>query len=154
LGSWGLPKITKLRNSLAIPISPKPLSFRLFDQASLPLIGKEKFSRAIWVYPHSEVAYNLEGTGTTAFSACVGITRDARERYIRHHQYRANFEIWVDGAVRTQSGLMLTTDDARYLTVEGLKDVKEFKLVTRLDCDKDDPTFVCTWADAQFYAER
>jgi hypothetical protein len=73
---------------------------------------------------------------------------------IRHHQYRANFEIYVDGEVRAQSGLMLATDDPRYLTVENLKGVKGIKLVTRLDCDKDDPSFLCTWADAQFYAER
>jgi hypothetical protein len=154
VAGWGRAFTKKVENYRQLFLSPSYANSGVSSAQYLPLIGKEKFSRALWVYPHFEGAYNVEGLGITGFSACVGITRDARERIIRHHQYRANFEIWVDGQVRAQSGLMLSDDEPRYLTVEGLKDVKEFKLVTRLDCDKDDPTFLCTWADAQFYAEK
>ena len=57
-------------------------------------------------------------------------------------------------AAVAQSGLMSCVDAPRYLVAEGLGGAKEIKLVTRLDCDKDDPTFLATWADAQFYAPR
>jgi hypothetical protein len=152
---WGAPHTKKIENDRQMYRSPT-----FAADSSGPtntfvlLIGKEKFTRGLWVYPHFEAVYNVEGMGITGFSAYVGITRDACDRQIRHHQYRANFEIWVDGQVRAQSGLMRPTDEARYLTVEGIKDAKEFKLVTRLDCDQDDPTYLCTWADLQFYAEK
>jgi hypothetical protein len=117
------------------------------------VIGNERFSRGMWVYPHHESVYKLEGSRIRAFSAYVGVTNDARQRMIRNHHRRVNFEIWVDGKIVTQSGLMKTNDSARYLTVENLKGAKEIKLITRLDSNKDDNTFLATWADCNFYAE-
>jgi hypothetical protein len=154
VAEWGRPFTRKVENHRQLSTAPYYASSSVSNSAFLPLIGKNKFTRALWVYPHFEAVYKVEGMGITGFSAHVGITRDACERMIRHHQYRANFEIWVNDEVRAQSGLMMVADDARYLTVEGLTEAKEIKLVTRLDCDKDDPTFLCTWADAQFYAEK
>jgi hypothetical protein len=119
----------------------------------LPIIGNERFSRAMWVYPHSEAVFNLEGSKILAFSAYVGISNDARQRLIRNQHRKINFEIWVDGKVVTQSGLMKTSDLARYLTVENLKGAKELKLITRLDSDKDDNTFLACWCDANFYLQ-
>ena len=114
---------------------------------------KQRFSRGMWVTPHHESVYNLEGSTITAFSAYVGITNDARQYQIYNNHRRVNFEIYVDGEVRLQSGLMRVDDPPRYLVVEGLKDAKELKLVTRLDSDEDDPSYLATWADAQFYEE-
>jgi hypothetical protein len=118
------------------------------------LIGKERFSRGMWVYPHAETVYNIEGSGITAVSAYVGVTRDARAKKIRNSHYKVNFEIHADGKILIQSGLMKCTDESRYLVAEGLEKYKKIKLVTRLDCNKDDPTYLATWADVQFYAQR
>ena len=118
------------------------------------LIGKERFSRGMWVYPHHESVYKVAGAGITAFSAYVGVTRDARAKYLRNSHYRVNFEVYADGKAVAQSGLMSCVDAPRYVVAENLGGAKEIKLVTRLDCDKDDPTFLATWADAQFYAPR
>jgi hypothetical protein len=152
---WGAPHTKAIESDRQMYRAP---SFAVDSNGSTStfvlLIGKEKFTRGLWVYPHFEAVYDLDGSGITAFSAYVGVTRDACDRQIRHQQYRANFEIWVDGRVRAQSGLMRPTDEARYLTVEKINGAKEFKLVTRLDCDQDDPTYLCTWADSQFYAQK
>ena len=120
----------------------------------LPIIGQERFSRSLWAYPHSEAVFKLEGSKIQAVSAYVGVSNDARQRLIRNQHRRVSFEIWVDGKVVTQSGLMKTTDSARYLTVENLNGAKELKLVTRLDSDKDDNTFLVSWCDVNFYAEH
>ncbi|KKL84595.1 hypothetical protein LCGC14_1963170, partial [marine sediment metagenome] len=118
----------------------------------LPIIGNERFSRAMWVYPHHESVFNLEGSRIRAFSAYVGVSNDARRRMIRNQHRKVNFEIWVDGKVVTQSGLMKTSSAARYLTVENLEGAKELKLITRLDSNKDDNTFLSCWSDCNFYA--
>jgi hypothetical protein len=118
----------------------------------LPIIGNERFSRAMWVYPHHRSVFHLEGSRIRAFSAYVGVSNDARRRLIRNQHRKVNFEIWVDGKIVTQSGLMKTTSSARYLTVENLEGAKELKLVTRLDSNKDDNTFLCCWCDCNFYA--
>jgi hypothetical protein len=118
------------------------------------LIGKERFSRGMWVYPHHESVYRVAGAGITAFSAYVGVTRDALAKRLRNSHYRVNFEVYADGKAVAQSGLMSCVDAPRYLVAENLGGAKQIKLVTRLDCDKDDATFLATWADAQFYAPR
>jgi len=117
----------------------------------LPIIGNERFSRAMWVYPHHECRFNLEGSRIRAFSAYVGVSNDARQRLIRNQHRKVNFEIWVDGKLVTQSGLMKTSSAARYLTVENLQAAKRLRLVTRLDSNKDDNTFLSCWCDCNFY---
>jgi len=119
----------------------------------LPIVGNERFSRAMWVYPHHESVFKLADGRIRAFSAYVGVSNDARQRMIRNQHRKVNFEVWVDGKPATQSGLMKTNSAARYLTVENLEGAKELKLITRLDSNKDDNTFLCCWADVNFYAK-
>jgi hypothetical protein len=120
----------------------------------LLLIGKERFSRGMWVYPHHESVYDLGGANIAAFSSYVGIANDARNNVIVNSHRQVNFEVYVDGKLRAQSGLMSTIDPPRYLVVEGIEGAKELKLVTRLDSEQDDPTFLATWADTNFYKKE
>ena len=115
------------------------------------VIGTKKFDRALWVYPRHQTVYDLAGSGHKAFAAYVGVPAAAAKELIRHHERRASFEIWVDGKLAAQSGLMTPFDEARLLTIEGLETAKEFKLVTRLDSDADNWNYMCVWADACFY---
>jgi hypothetical protein len=62
-----------------------------------------------------------------------------------------NFEIRVDGVPVAQSGLMRAGDEPRLLVVQGLKNAKEVKLVTRHDRLANIPGLLCLWADAMFY---
>ena len=135
-------------HSLANPSEGPPCARKEF----LPIIGNERFSRAMWVYPHHESVFDLAGSGIRAVSAYVGICNDARQRTIRNQHRMVNFEIWVDGKLATQSGLMKTNSPARYLTVENIESARELKLVTRLDSNKDDNTFLSCWCDCNFYA--
>ena len=61
----------------------------------------------------------------------------AMHRYRRPHDYpkwlRMNMEIFVDGKLRTQSGMMGTDDKARLLVVDGLENAKELKLRARMN---------------------
>ena len=119
----------------------------------LLLIGKHRFSRALWVTPAHESVYDLTDSGISSFGVSVGVTKDARH-FIRALNRRVNFEIYVDGKLRIQSGIMSAMDEARLLAVEGLEQAKELKLVTRLDSDEDDPTYYSCWADANFYTKK
>jgi len=65
----------------------------------LPIIGNERFSRAMWVYPHHESVFDLKGSRIRAFSAYVGVSNDARRRLIRNQHRKASFEVWVDGGM-------------------------------------------------------
>jgi hypothetical protein len=119
-----------------------------------PIIGKKRFDRAMWVTPAHETVYNLEGTGFTTFAAYVGVPVDAAKSVIRHHHRRVNFEVYLDGKIVVQSGLMTTLDQPRLLVVEGLDKAKEMKLVTRLDSDRDNNSFLSVWANAEFYQKQ
>ena len=83
-----------------------------------------------------EAVFKLEGSGFHAFSARVGFPRcwnmlvgmwclpgAATDRL--------NFEIYVDGKLRTQSGLMAPTDPFRLMVVDGLAGAREMRLVVR-----------------------
>ena len=119
-----------------------------------PVIGKKRFSRAMWVAPHHQTVFALQGTGIGAFSASVGVPIDAARKLIRSHHRRINFEIHVDGKVVAQSGLMCTTDPPRLMVVKNLDKAKEMKLVTRLDSNQDCHNFLAVWANAEFYKTR
>jgi len=87
--------------------------------------------------PH-EVKFKIEGAGYKALSVKVGLPDTyAMHRYRRPHDYpkwlRMNMEIFVDGKLRTQSGMMGTDDKARLLVVDGLENAKELKLRARMN---------------------
>ena len=116
------------------------------------LIGKKKLDRGMWVLPLHETTYNLEGKDFTAFAAYVGVPVDAGKSVIRHHERLVNFEIWVDGQLKAQSGLMKTTDEPRLLVAD-LTGAKEVKLLTRLDSDGDNAYYLVAWCNAEFYGK-
>ena len=82
---------------------------------ALPILGRKKFDRALWVMPTHRTVYSLTGSGITAFSATVGVPVDVARATIRQHERRVNFEIHVDGKVVVQSGLMTSTDRGRLM---------------------------------------
>ena len=122
--------------------------------SSMLMMADQKFTRGLWVLPHHETVYNLENSKIVSFSAFVGITEEMCKNSIRDQDRRVNFEVWVDGKIREQSGLLAAYDKPRLLVVEHLENAKELKLVTRLDSDRDNPSFAATWADANFYLKE
>jgi hypothetical protein len=97
------------------------------------------------------VVYNLKDAGYSAFATEVGFhkffTRQSRANKVA----AVNFEIYVDGKVAAQSGLVRPGDEPRLLVVRGLDDASELKLVVRRDNCKNDQYCLATWADPRFY---
>jgi len=83
-----------------------------------------------------EAVFDLKGKGYTAFSAHVGFP-DIWNMLVGMWGLpgdptdRLSFEIYVDGKLRTQSGLMKPTDPFRLLVVDGLAKASEMRLVVR-----------------------
>ena len=83
-----------------------------------------------------EAIFNIEGKGFTDFSVQVGflnIFDNCVGMWSRPgpSTERVNYEIWVDGKLRTQSAFMGTKDPFRLLVVNELKNAKELRLVAR-----------------------
>jgi hypothetical protein len=111
---------------------------------------KKDYAKALWVRPHHESVYRLEGSGFTAFAAEVGIPKENANPQL-HRDARACFEVWLDGALAAQSGLMTLGDEPRLLLATGLDKAREVKLVTRLDSLKDSQRILLFWAEPRFY---
>jgi hypothetical protein len=111
---------------------------------------KKSYAEGLWVRPHHETVYNVEGSGFTAFSADVGLPKEGDKPQL-HRDARVCFEVYVDGALRAHSGLMKLGDQPRRLVVTGIEDAKQVRLVTRLDSLKDSPRSLFFWADPAFH---
>ncbi len=94
------------------------------------------FARCVRGGAPYEAVFNLEGKGFQAFSAYVGFP-DTWNILVGMWGLpgaatdRLNYEIYVDGKLRAQSGLMAPTDDFRLLAVDALAGAKEMRLVVR-----------------------
>jgi len=77
--------------------------------------------------------YDIAGAGFAAFSARVRV--GAGRRHVRESPdgKKVNFEVWVDGRLRAQSGLMTAADRPRLLVADRLADAKQLRLVVRWD---------------------
>ncbi len=145
------------RGGWGSPFAAKPTHSATYAHGSsriILLLGTQKFERGMWVTPHHETAYNLEGSGYREFSAYVGMPREVGKVMIRDFNRKINFEIHVDGKIQAQTGLMGPFDEPRLLVARNLENAKEIKLVTRLDSDGDNGTFVSAWADAMFWSKE
>jgi len=102
-----------------------------------------------------EAVFNLKGKGYTAFCAQVGFP-DVWNMLVGMWALRGdptdrlNFEIYIDGKLRTQSGLMKPTDPFRLLVVDGLGGASEMRLVVRPLTLPSYPLNVF-WFDPAFY---
>jgi hypothetical protein len=98
-----------------------------------------------------ETVYNLDGSGFTAFSTKVKVI--PKKAYYK--DCIAYFEVYVDGKLRAQSGLM-TSDDTRHLVVKDLNGAKQLRLVTRFPTPEakylsEKGRAQANWIDAAFY---
>src|SRR6185436_17956503 len=84
------------------------------NAGTILLIGKQRFSRGLWVNPAHETVYDLKDSGVIAFSAFVGVPNDARSQ-TGSPQRRVFFEIYVDGKLGMHSGTMTLKSDARMM---------------------------------------
>ena len=77
--------------------------------------------------------YDIAGAGFTAFSAAVRV--GAGRRHVREspNGKKVNFEVWVDGKLRAQSGLMTAADAPRLLVADRLAGAKQLRLIVRWD---------------------
>ena len=114
----------------------------------------KRFQRGLWVYPYSEAVYRLEGSGFSTFAAEVGFHKFLTRNPMANQSAWVNFEIYVDGRLVTQSGLVRPGDAPRRLVAPGLETAKELKLVARRDTCKNDSYCLATWADPRFYKAK
>jgi hypothetical protein len=77
--------------------------------------------------------YDIQGGGFAAFSA--GVRVSAAQQRVGESAARklVNFEVWVDGGLRAQSGLMTGADPERLLVVEDLGGARQLELRVRWD---------------------
>jgi len=99
-------------------------------------LDKTGFERTLRGCAPYEAVFNIAGKGFSGFSAEVGFP--ARWTGVVGLSLspgpdgdRLNYEIYVDGQLRAQSGFMAPTDDYRLLAVDGLAGAKELRLVVR-----------------------
>jgi hypothetical protein len=117
-------------------------------------LGKKTLTHGLWVSPGHETVYDVASAGFTAFAAEVGSCELlAKTRGINLGSV-VNFEIYVDGKLRAQSGMMKSTDAPRLLVVAGLENAKEVKLATRRDDLVNDWYTIKTWGDPRFIKGR
>jgi len=93
----------------------------------------KEFAKGFALPPGTEATYRIDEEQFGAFSVEVGCLSDfqlGRENPMLH------FEVYVDGRCAAHSGLMLPTDPPRLMVVDGLKNAREIRLVTRLHNDR------------------
>jgi len=116
-------------------------------------IGERVYCRGLWAYPYHETTYAFGKPGIAAFTAEVAFAPKLR-RGRADRSVAVNFEIYVDGTLRTQSGLMRAGDEPRLLAVDGLADAETLRLVTRRQDGVNDLRMLTVWADPTFYAPQ
>ncbi|MGA2032755.1 MAG: NPCBM/NEW2 domain-containing protein [Thermoguttaceae bacterium] len=113
-------------------------------------MGGKTFHHGLWASPGHETIYRVAGAGFTAFAAAVGFFDGLAKHPAANIGSPLSFEIYVDGKLRAQSGLMKFGDRPRLLVVAGLREAKEVRLVTRRDDLVNDWYCVGTWGDPRF----
>jgi hypothetical protein len=83
-----------------------------------------------------EAIFNIEGKGYSSFSAHVGFPSCWNMMVGMHcvpgsATDRLNYEIYVDGKIKAQSGIMGPKDGFRLLAVSNLKNAKQLRFVVR-----------------------
>jgi hypothetical protein len=130
---------------------PFPAGLKREEYATHPYqLGSKTFTRGLWVSPTHETRYAIDGAGFNAFAAEVGFYDKLAKEPLANLGSVVNFEIYVDGKLRAQSGLMKLGDEPRLLVVDNLLNAKEVKLVTRRDDCVNDTYTVVTWGDPRF----
>lgn len=115
-------------------------------------IGDKSYETGVWVAPRQETVYGLNGSGFKAFSVEVGLNQASKTVGIGNPRLLMNFEIWVDGNLRTQSGPMSVSDAPRLLAVDGLENAKELRLLARThDLRENGRGAYGHWAAPRFY---
>jgi len=154
----GFSKDTKGFRPWFISPNPTPNYKRREEQPTTPTtpytMGSKTFSRGLWVSPCHETIYRVEGAGFAAFAAQVGFYDGLAKRAYANLGAVVNFEIYVDGTLRTQSGPMRFGDAPRLLAADRLEGAREVKLVTRRDDLVNDWYCLATWGDPRFYRRR
>ena len=155
----GFTRGDRRRRPWFIPGDPKP-SYGLAHgkpriTATTPYaMAKKTFKRGLWVAPNHETTYNVKDAGFSAFAAEVGFYDGvAKSRYANLGAV-VSFEVYVDGKLRAQSGLMKFGDAPRLLVVDGLAKATDVKLVTRRSDLVDDWYTSATWGDPRFIKGR
>jgi hypothetical protein len=102
-----------------------------------------------------DAEFNIEGKGYTAFSAHVGFPLKWMGVVGLHFSpgpddTRLNYEIYVDGKLRTQSDFVGPKDGFRLIVQDGLKDAKKLRLVVRPKNLPGDALHVF-WFEPMFY---
>ncbi|HUT33622.1 MAG TPA: glycoside hydrolase domain-containing protein [Planctomycetota bacterium] len=125
------------------------------DLRKLPYtMGDKQYLRGLWAIPADETTYDLAGSGLQAFSAEVGFNPEMQKGQWVNRSTVVSFEVYVDGALRAQSGLMGTADKPRLLVVNALENAKTIQLVTRRENGENDLRTLATWGDPTFYAQK
>ena len=121
-------------------------------------LAKGPFVRGIRGGTPYEAVFKIEGKGFEAFSAHVGFAElcygvVGLSNTPPPETTRVYFEIHVDGELRSQSDVVAPADDFRLITVEGLAQAKELRLVVRPVVLPGAP-LTGYWLDPTFYRAK
>ncbi len=113
-------------------------------------IAGKQFTRGLWAVPHFEAVYDVEGAGFAAFASEVGFYDKYGAGRMANLGARVVFEVYVDGVLRANSGIVAVGDKPRLLVATGLEKARELKLVARTQDLGNDECCLATWADPRF----
>ena len=116
------------------------------------MIRKKWYSHTVYARTPHKATLKVEGSGYKALSVEVGIPDKWYGPYAKvgPDWMRVNFEIWVDGKIRTQSGMVGPKDEARLLVVDGLENAKTVTLHCRPFKIPGDLVYV-TWGEPKVW---
>jgi alpha-galactosidase len=126
--------ISQMSCGYAIPVARKSVLER-----PLTLRGKI-FERGVGTHAESSFTVKLNGRARS-FEAMVGVDDDTRG------EGTAQFEVWVDGKLAAQSGVVNARDQAKIISAN-LEGADELKLVVRDDTNEGHYSHA-DWADAR-----
>lgn len=131
------------KHSYAAPLIDKSTSakaLRLTDAN-----GKEvTYSKGLGAHSTSSIIYDLSDKNYDYFTAYVGV-----DRQMYGSIGSVTFEVYVDGEMKFESGLMNSTDPQKYVEVD-INGAKELKLVVT-DGGNGDGSDHATWGDTKLH---
>ncbi|WP_422658835.1 NPCBM/NEW2 domain-containing protein [Paenibacillus sp. EC2-1] len=131
------------QNSYAAPVKDKSISakaLRLTDENNREVI----YERGIGAHSNSTIVYDLTNKNMDYFTSFVGV-----DRQMYGSIGSVSFEVYVDGELKFNSGVMQSRDPQKFIEVD-INGAKELKLVVT-DGGNGNGSDHATWGDAKFH---
>ena len=105
--------------------------------------------------PDEESIFKIEDSGAAAFSAKVYLWPEhAKQVREGRNNVKVAFEVYVDGKIAAESGLLDATAEPRILVARIPAGAKMLKLVTRYDTPEAHPYLFALWEEPKVYTGK